>query len=105
MKGTRKLGRAGVFFNYYYYFHVLSQFSGPDYLEAWNRLLATTSSPGRFFLALEVGAPPPTSKAREESPGDEVVLAIQAMSRQLQIGGRGRGVLDQYLRIGEPLRV
>ena len=29
-----------------------------------------TSSPGRFFLPLEVGRP--TSKAREKRPGDEV---------------------------------
>ena len=40
MKGTRKLGRASVV----YFFHVLSQFSGPDNIGAWNRLLATTSS-------------------------------------------------------------
>ena len=44
MKGTRKLGGAGVV--YLFFFHVLSQFSGPDYLGAWNRLLAATSSPG-----------------------------------------------------------
>ena len=30
----------------------------------------TTSSPGRFSLALEVGCPTP--KAREKRPGDEV---------------------------------
>ena len=41
----------------FYFFHVLSQFSRPDYLGAWNRLLATISFPGRFFLAFEMGAP------------------------------------------------
>ena len=55
MKGTRKVGGARVV----YFFNVLSQFSRPDNIGAWNRLLATTSSPGRFFLALEVGAPLP----------------------------------------------
>ena len=34
-------------------------------------LKCTTSSPGRFFLALELGHP--TSKAREKRPGDEAV--------------------------------
>ena len=33
----------------------------------------TTSSPGRFSLALEVG---PTSKAREKHLGDEVAATI-----------------------------
>ena len=80
MQGTRKVG--GAWFVCLFvclFFHVLSQFRGPDYLGAWNRLLATTSSPGRFFLALEMGAT--TFKAREKRPGDEVVLAMQAMSR------------------------
>ena len=36
--------------------------------------MITTSSSGRFSLALEVGRP--TSKAREKRPGDEVVIII-----------------------------
>ena len=46
--------------------------------------------PTSFFLALDVGAPP-HSKPRKKRPGDEVVLAMQAISQQLQIGGVGGG--------------
>ena len=46
----------------------------------------------------------PICKAREKRPGDEVVLAMQTMSHNYRSGER-RGVLDQYLGIGEPLRV
>ena len=73
----------------------------------------TTSEPGTGYLLQPrprsifpgFGGGRPTSVAREKRPWDEVVLAMQAMSRQLQIGGKGEGVLDQYLDIDEALRV
>ena len=71
----------------FYFFHVRSQFSRPDYLGAWNRLglLQPRSQVGSLFPGFEGGRP--ICKAREKRPGDEVVLAMQTMSRQLQIGG------------------
>ena len=38
VKGTRKVGGAGKFPLILFFVFVLSQFSGPDYLGAWNRL-------------------------------------------------------------------
>ena len=52
--GRRKSGKTRETWRdrrFYFFFHVLSQFSGPEQAR-----LVTTSSPGRFFLALEVGA-------------------------------------------------
>ena len=47
------------------------------FVSAWIGVIAT-SSPGRFSLALEVAFSRPTSKAREERPGDEVGVIDQA---------------------------
>ena len=71
----------------FYFFHVLSQVSRPDYLGVWNRLglLQPRSQVGSLFPGFGGGRP--ICKAGEKRPGDEVVLATQTMSRQLQIRG------------------
>ena len=84
MKDTRKLGGAGVFIFFMFFL---------------NSADPTTSEPGTGYLLQPrshvdfsfFGGGRPTSKAREKRPWDEVVLAMQAMSRQLQIGGEGEG--------------
>ena len=75
----------------FYFFHVLSQFSQPDYLGAWNRLGLLQPRPQVGSLFPSFGGGRPICKAREKRPEDEVVLAMQTMRRQLQIGEGGGG--------------
>ena len=88
MKDTRKLSGAGVFI---YLFIFLCSFSlqRTRLLRSLEHATCYNLVPRSIFPGFGGGRP--ICKAREKRPWDEVVLAMQAMSRQLQIGGEGEG--------------
>ena len=76
-------GRRCLFFSCSFSIQPARQYRSLEKATCYN-LVPTSIFPG-------FGSGRPTSKAREKRPWDEVVLAMQAMSRQLQIGGEGEG--------------
>ena len=98
MKDTRKLGGPGVFIFFMFFLNS----ADPTISEPGTGSACYNRVPRSLFPGCGGGRP--ICKAREKRPGDEVVLAMQTMSHNYRSGER-RGVLDQYLGIGEPLRV